>query len=243
MKIKKTAFILVALSMILFSGCETLKQIVEAAGETATEKPLTEAEIVSGLKEALKTGTENAVGILNRTDGYFADPLVKLPFPPEAIKAANTLRDLGAGKLVDDFVLSLNRAAEDAAKEAGPIFVDAVTSMSIADAKQILFGADNAATEYFKAKTSYALGKAFQPKIKTSLDKVLATKFWTDITTRYNRIPLVTPVNTDLPEYATDLALKGLFLKLEGEEAKIRKDPAARVKDILKRVFGELDKR
>ena len=242
MNIQKTALILFMLSMILFSGCETLKQIVDATG-TTTEKPLTESEIISGLKEALKTGTGNAVSILNSPDGYFKDPLVKLPFPPEAIKVANTLRDLGAGKLVDDFELSLNRAAEDAAKEAGPIFVNAVTSMTIADARNILFGADNAATEYFKKTTSQPLSQAFQPKIKNSLDKVLATKYWTDITTRYNKIPFVKPVNTDLPQYATDLALKGLFLKLEGEEAKIRKDPAARVKDILKRVFGELDKR
>lgn len=241
MKFRKSAFILVALSLVLFSSCETLKQIMDTAG-TTTERPLTETEIISGLKEALKTGTGNAVGILNKTDGYFKDPLVKLPFPPDAIKAANTLRDLGFGKLVDDFEMSINRAAEDAAAEAGPIFVNAVTSMSIADAKNILFGADNAATQYFKGKTTTALTNAFKPKIQTSLDKVLATKYWNDITTKYNRIPLVRPVNTDLPTYATDLALKGMFLKLEGEEKKIRKDPAARVKDILKRVFGELDK-
>ena len=240
MKIRNSVFILVALSLFLFSGCETLKQIMDTAG--TTEKPLTETEIISGLKEALKVGTGNAVSILNKTDGYNGDPLVHLPFPPDAIKAANTLRDLGFGKLVDDFELSLNRAAEDAAAEAAPIFVNAVTSMSIQDAKNILFGADNAATEYFKGKTSTALTNAFKPKIQKSLDKVLATKYWTDITTKYNKIPLVRPVNTDLPTYATDLAMKGLFLKLEGEEKKIRKDPAARVKDILKRVFGELDK-
>lgn len=236
-----TSFTLAIALMISLTwmGCDTLQQIqngVESGGV-----PLTETDIANGLKEALQVGTNNAVGVLNATDGYFKDPLVKLLFPPEAQRAADKLRSLGMGQLVDDFVLSLNRGAEKAAKEAGPIFVDAIKSMTIQDAKNILHGADNAATEYFKGKTSAALKAKFYPVIQNSLNSVNCTKHWTDITTTYNKIPLVQPVNTDLADYATTKAMDGLFLKVAGEEKKIRENPAARVSDLLKKVFGSLD--
>jgi hypothetical protein len=225
---------------LTWMGCDTLTAIqkgVEQAGAPA----LTETEIANGLKEALQVGTGNAVTMLNATDGYFKDPLVKILFPPEAQRASDKLRELGMGKLVDDFTLSMNRGAEKAAKEAGPIFVEAVKSMTIQDAKGILNGADNAATEYFKSKTSTQLQAKFYPVIQNSLNSVNATKYWTDITTTYNKIPLVQPVNTDLADYTTKKALDGLFLKIAGEEKKIRENPAARVSELLKKVFGSLD--
>jgi Protein of unknown function (DUF4197) len=243
MKSSRIIIAAVALTLSLgWLGCDTLTQIqkgVESAGTPA----LTETEIANGLREALQVGTGNAVNVLNATDGYFKDPLVKILFPPEAQRASDKLRELGMGKLVDDFTLSLNRGAEKAAKEAGPIFVDAIKAMTIQDAKNILQGADNAATEYFKGKTTTQLHSKFYPVIQNSLNSVNATKHWTDITTTYNRIPLVQPVNTDLADYTTKKALDGLFLKLAGEEKKIRENPAARVSELLKKVFGSLDKK
>lgn len=143
------------------------------------------------------------------------------------------------GKLVDDFVVSLNNAAEQAAIEAKPIFVNAVKQMTFDDAKKILNGPDNAATEYFKGRTSQQLSEAFAPKVKTSLDQVKVTKYWSEITSTYNKIPFVQKVETDLTKYATDQALKGLFHTLQGEEKKIRQDPTARVTDLLKKVFAK----
>ena len=150
---------------------------------------------------------------------------------------------MGFGRKVDDFIVQMNRGAERAVAEAVKIITDAVLSMSFDDARGILFGADNAATEYFRRKTTNALISAFGPHIKSALDAVNATALWRDITTTYNKIPGVTKVQTDLVRYVTDRALAGLFKKLEAEEYKIRKQPLARVTDILKQVFGELDKR
>ncbi|MCB9235952.1 MAG: DUF4197 domain-containing protein [Bacteroidia bacterium] len=239
---KKIHFLFVAVMVTLFFSCETLNQVAKTV-TTPTATGPTITEIISGLKQALEIGTNNSTKMLSAPDGYFKDPLVKIPFPPDAQKVANTLNDIGAGALVDEFVKLMNRGAEDAASQAGPIFVNAIKGMTIDDAKGILFGADNAATEYFKGKTRPQLYDLFYPRIKSSLDKIGATKAWTDVTTRYNKIPLVTPVNTDVTSFATNKGLDGLFLKIQGEEAKIRKDPVARVSDLLKKVFGELDKK
>ncbi|MEX0967813.1 MAG: DUF4197 domain-containing protein [Bacteroidia bacterium] len=217
--------------LMLALSCDKLENLDPALAEPNLD------EMVTALKEALETGTGRAVEGLNEKDGYFGDELVKILFPPEATKVANTLRDMGAGALVDDFVLSMNRAAEDAVSEAAPIFVGAITDMTFDDAKGILLGPDDAATEYFKGKTNQQLYDLFKPKIQNALDRASATKHWNDITSTYNSIPLVTPVNTDLPDYATTEALEGLFLKLEGEEAEIRQDPAARTTDAMKKVF------
>lgn len=235
----KFFLIFAAVLTLTWWSCDTLKSIqdnMESGGA------LSESDIVAGLKQALEIGTGNAVGILNKTDGYFKDPLVKLPFPPDAVRAADKLRKLGMGKLVDDFVLTLNRGAEKAAKKAGPIFVSAIKQMTFQDARNILKGPDNAATQFFNRKTRTPLYNGFSPVIKNTLDEVNATKYWTDITTTYNRIPLVTKVETDLVKYSTDLALDGLFLKLAKEEKKIRDDPAARVTGLLKKVFGSVSK-
>lgn len=237
---KKSISIWLLIFTLSFWGCDTLLQMAETG--MANLDP-TDTEIIGGLKEALANGAANSVSILSKSGGYLNDPLVKIPFPEEAQFAANTLRDIGLGNLVDEFEKLLNQGAEDGAKTALPIFKNAITSMSFADAKNILFGGENAATEYFKAKTRDELVAAFSPHIKTSLDKVNATKAWENVTTRYNAIPLVRKkVNTDIVNYATGKALDGLFLKLADEEKKIRMDPVARTSDLLKKVFNYADK-
>lgn len=202
---------------------------------------LTEEEIIEGLKEALKVGAGNSVDSTARYDGYFGNPVIKIPFPQEAQVVADVLETAGFGSLVDDAVESINRAAEDAADDALPIFIDAITSMTIQDGSDILYGADSAATHYLRDKTWSQLFNTFEPTIQTSLDNVGATQYWDDLMSTYNSIPFVTPVNTDLGEYTTDKALKGLFVITKDEEKNIRENPEARVNDILQKVFGELD--
>ncbi|MCB0842518.1 MAG: DUF4197 domain-containing protein [Bacteroidetes bacterium] len=234
---KKIIPILALMVTISLTACDTLLKVAE---ETVYGNPdPTNSEIISGLKEALANGAANAVTTLSQTGGYSNDPLVKIPFPKEAEFAATKLRDIGLGQLVDDFVGLLNEGAENGAKMALPIFKDAITSMTFADAKNILLGPENAATIYFQDKTQTKLQAAFSPHIKTSLDKVNATKIWTDITTTYNKIPFTqNKVDTDIVNYATGKALDGLFLKLANEEKLIRQDPIARTSDLLKKVFS-----
>lgn len=231
---------LLMLFALTWFSCDTLQDLSKNLPSAGT--PLTETEIVNGLKEALQVGTNNASGALSKVDGYLADPLVKILFPPDAQRAADKLRELGMGKLVDDFVTTLNRAAEEAAKEAGPIFVGAIKEMTLTDARNILNGPNNAATNFFRDHTRQKLYDKFMPVVSNKLNAVNCTKYWTDITTTYNKIPFVTKVETDLPKYATNKALDGLFVKLEGEEKKIRENPMARVTELLKKVFGSLDK-
>jgi hypothetical protein len=238
---KRFPFFMILFASLWFSGCQTLYDIADGVLEESADP--TNSEIGNGLKQALVKGAGFAVSTLGQEGGYLNDPLVKIPFPAEAEFAANTLRDLGLGNLVDDFVSRLNRGAEEGAKEALPIFKNAITQMTFADVKNILFGENNAATEYFKTKTSTALYNTYSPRIQTSLDEVNATKLWTDLTTRYNSIPLVRrKVETDLVKYATDKALEGMFLKLAVEEEKIRENPVARTSDILKKVFSYADR-
>lgn len=232
-------FMLSLVTLLSFSSCGLESMVLEQTGSTFT-KP-TQAETASALKEALTQGISEAAVALSQTNGYFGNPRIKIPFPPEAEKVANTLRDLGLGKLVDDVELSVNRAAEDAAAKAKPIFVDAIRGMTIQDAMGILFGGENAATEYLKAKTSAQLTAAFKPVIQNSLDKVNATKYWEDAITAYNKIPLVKKQNPDLVEYVNQKALEGLFFKVAQEEAKIRENPVARTSALLKKVFSYYD--
>lgn len=200
--------------------------------------PLTNDEVIRGLKEALSIGISNAGGLASATDGYFKNPKLFIPFPPEVKNVEDKLRSLGMNSLCDQFVQSVNRGAENAASKAAPIFKEAIMGMSISDGFQILRGPENAATEYLKKATTEKLKAAFRPVVENSLNTVNATKYWSDVTGAYNKIPFVTKVNTDLPGYVTDRAIQGLFLLVADEEAKIRKDPMARVTDILKRVFG-----
>lgn len=225
------------------SSCAELLSIQQSTGigastPSSTKTPLSEGEVVQGLKEALRVGSRNASSSLNATDGFYKNSLVKIPFPQEAQVVADKLRSIGLGKKVDEFELTLNRAAEKASKESANIFVNAVTSMTISDAWGILRGQDNAATEYLKRTTSTQLSTAFKPHIESALKSTLATSKWTEITTIYNKIPMVKPVNTDLVTYTNEKALQGLFVVVAQEELKIRKDPVARISDILKKVFG-----
>ena len=205
--------------------------------KTSSKQGLSNDEIVQGLKEALSVGANNASKQLSSVDGFFKDAAIKILMPPEAVKAEKKLRSLGMGKLVDDAILSMNRAAEDASKSAAPIFVNAVKQMSIQDAVGILKGGDFAATNYLKDKTTSQLTEAFRPVIENSLKKVDATKYWNTVFTTYNKFT-TDKVNPDLSAYVTEKSLAGIFHQVGLEEQKIRKDPMARTSDILKKVFA-----
>ena len=221
----------------IFSSCGYQDVILQTPSDKITEQ-----EASAGLKSALEVGIGKGADKVSVLDGYFKHPVIKIPFPPDAIKVANTLRDLGLGHEVDKVVLTVNRAAEDAAQQAKPIFINAIKQMTIRDAFDILFGTDSAATHYLRLRTSDQLTTAFRPVIQNSLDKVNATKYWNDIILRYNQIPLVTKVNPDLTSYVNQMALNGLFYVVGLEEKKIREDPIARTTAILKKVFGYYDR-
>lgn len=201
---------------------------------------LTNNEIVSGLKQALEIGSNNAGAQLSALNGYFGNQLIKIMMPPEAKKVEQTLRSIGMGAEVDKAILAMNRAAEDAAKKAAPIFIDAIRTITIQDGMGILRGGNGAATNYLKGRTTQQLTNAFRPVIENSLKKVDATKYWSQVFTIYNRLPTtVNKVNPDLTSYVTERALSGLFITVEQEENKIRQNPSARVTDLLRKVFGQ----
>lgn len=237
----KMGFASCILSVVLFNSCTEMNKVLGDAQNTINQggnKPLTNEEVIKGLREALNVGTNNSTASASKTDGFYKNPLVFIPFPPEAEKVKNTVVNLGMQKQVDDFVMTLNRAAEEASKEAAPVFLDAIRNMSIADGFKILKGADNAATEYLRTNTSSTLTTKFTPIVKNAIQKVEVTKYWNPIITKYNMIPGVQKQNPDLDQYVTSKALEGLFKLIAGEEKKIRTDPVARINDILKRVFG-----
>src|SRR5690606_13396009 len=206
---------------------------------TTSRSNLSNSDIASGLKEALKVGAQNAGKRLSANNGYFGNSLIKILLPPEARQVENTLRSIGMGSVVDKAILSMNRAAEDAASKAAPIFINAITSMSIQDGLNILTGGNNAATLFLKARTTAALTQAFHPVIQNSLNKVGAPELWRTVFSTYNSLPLAqNKVNHDLTGYVTEKALSGLFTTIADEEAKIRNNPAARASDILQKVFG-----
>jgi hypothetical protein len=200
---------------------------------------LSNDDIIAGLKEALSVGASKSAGKLSAVDGFFRDAVVKVLMPPEAQKVEKTLRQIGAGKLVDDAILSINRAAEDASKSAAPIFLNAIKQMTLQDGLAILKGTDTAATSYLKKATTANLSSAFKPSIDSALTKTNATKYWSAVFDKYNQLPTTfKKVDTDLSGYVTQKALQGVFYYVSEEEKKIRKDPAARVSDLLKKVFG-----
>lgn len=201
-------------------------------------KGLSEKDAADGIREALVNGTGESVKLVSVRDGYWGNPEIKIPFPSEAQEVESTLKSIGMGKKVDEFNESMNRAAEKAASEAKPIFIAAIKGMTIQDAVNIVRGADNAATTYLQKTTSPELIVKFQPIIKTSLDNVSATKYWTNLISTYNKIPLVKKMNPNLTEYVTRKAIDGLFIMIAKEELKIRKDPVARTSELLKKVFG-----
>jgi hypothetical protein len=210
---------------------------VMAGTGTGIGGAVTQNEVASGLKQALEVGIKNGAGQASQTDGYYKNSLIRIPFPPDVKKVENTLRQIGLGNEVDRFVMTLNRGAEDAAKSAVPIFVTAIKQMTIADAWNILKGDKDAATQYLKRTTSTQLQNAFMPVIQSSLEKTNATRYYTDLVTRYNQIPTVQKVNPNLSEYATQKAMDGLFLLVAQEEANIRENPIARTTELLRRVF------
>ena len=199
---------------------------------------LTEKDAADGIKEALVNGTGESVKQVSVLNGYWGNPEIKIPFPAEAKEMESKLRTIGMGKKVDEFNESMNRAAEKAACEAKSIFLTAIKEMTVRDAVNIVKGTDNAATMYLKNNTSPQLIDKFQPIIKTSLDNVNATRYWSDLITIYNKIPMVKKMNPDLPQYVTQKAIDGLFIMIAKEELKIRKDPVARTSELLKKVFG-----
>ncbi|MFQ3576210.1 MAG: DUF4197 domain-containing protein [Cytophagales bacterium] len=236
---KKHLIALTIISVSVPAFCQWNINDIRKKVETVTVKPLTEGEIANGLKEALRIGSQNASRQLNAVDGFNRNSLVRIPFPPDAKMVADRLRQLGMGRKVDEFELIMNRAAEQAAKEAGQIFVNSISQMTISDARNILNGPDNAATQFLQRTSTSQLTNAFRPHIERALANTLATKYWTELTTYYNRLPGVRPVNTNLVNYTNERAISGMFVVVAAEELKIRKDPDARVTDILRRVFGQ----
>lgn len=228
----------IAFSFFLLS-C-TSAQINQALSEInkGAAKPLTSGEVADGLKEALVNGISKGADLTSQLDGFYKNPEIKIPFPPDVKKVEDRLRQIGLGNKVDEFVMTLNRGAEDAAKEAKPIFINAIRQMSIDDAFGILRGQPDAATQFLKRTTSSPLREKFKPVIQNSLNKVSATKYYADLVNTYNKIPLVEKVNPNLDDYATDLAMAGLFTMIAKEEKYIRENPVARTTDLLKRVFG-----
>jgi len=213
-------------------------KVNKAVSSNSQGSGLSNEDIISGLKEALRVGTDSSAKKLSKLDGFFRDAAIKILMPEEAKKVEKTLRNFGMGSMVDKAILSMNRAAEDAASGVGNIFWTAIKGMSIKDGLQILRGGDFAATDYLKSVTTAELTEKFRPVIEAALVKVDATKYWKDIFTNYNRFSK-DEVNTDLTAYVTEKALSGLFYNISLEEQKIRKDPAAQVTDILKKVFAK----
>jgi len=210
----------------------------KATGSSSSGKGLSNDDIISGLKEALRVGADSTVKKLGSADGFFKDAAIKILMPEEAKKVEQSLRSLGMGSLVDKAILSMNRAAEDAASGVGSIFWNAIKNMNVADGLQILRGGDFAATDFLKKNTTTEVTEKFRPVIEASLVKVDATKYWKEVFSKYNMLSSK-PVNTDLTAYVTERTLQGLFHNISLEEQKIRKDPAAQVTGILKQVFGK----
>jgi len=248
----KKRFLIPALSVLLLSGCAELNTLVQSA---VADTPLTEADVAKGLKEALTIGSKNASSILSAVDGYYGDALVKIYLPEEASVIIDNISKIPGGeKLVEDVILRINRAAEDAAKEAAPIFVNSITAMTIRDAFTILNGADNAATQYLVNTTRTDLYNLYKPKIRQSTEKeivggISTKESWEALTGKWNafassvvgRVGGFEAVNTDLDDYLTNRALDGMFLKVQDEEKKIRNNVSARITPLLEKVFGSVD--
>lgn len=231
----------VIIGLIVSCTSAQINQTLGTINDALGEEELTKEQVASGLKEALIKGITTGSNQASKLDGYFKNPSIKIPFPPDVQRVEDKLRQIGLDDQVDRFVKTLNRGAEEAAKEAKPIFVSAIRGMTIQDAWSILKGDDNAATDYLKRTTSAQLKAKFLPVIQKSLEKTNATKYYGDIVGTYNKIPFVDKVNPDLDDYATDKAIDGLFLLIAKEEKNIREDPVARTTELLKKVFAAQD--
>ena len=233
---KKLIILFFALSL---TSCHELQQVVNQLpqGETA----LGNDQIAAGLRQALDKGIQSQVSKLTQEDGFLRNEAVKILLPEELQKVDKTLRDIGLGSLADEGLKVLNRAAEDAVGEATPIFVDAVKGITFSDAKNILLGSDNAATQYLTSATQTQLYAKFNPVIKNSFSKVGADKIWSNLITKYNNIPLTKKVNPDLTDYVTQEALNGVYTMIAVEEKEIRNNATSRTTDLLRRVFSLQD--
>ncbi|MGA2822819.1 MAG: DUF4197 domain-containing protein [Bacteroidales bacterium] len=231
------------LSVILTLGFAVMSkaQILDEAIRLVepAKQGLSEKDAVNGIKEALVKGTGTSVNLVSKINGYFGNPEIKIPFPENAKIIESKLRAIGLGNQADEVILSINRAAEDAAKEAESIFVSAIRNMSIMDAIQLVSGKNDACTQYLARTTTPELKLKFNPVVRASLDRVNATRLWADVVKTYNQIPFVTRQNPNLTEYVTDRAISGLFTMIAKEELKIRQNPTERTSDILKKVFGK----
>jgi len=239
---KKNIFLFATL-LIIGSSCELLNEVskvVQTPVTTNASNPLSNEEVIAGLKEALTIGIKNSVNLTSATDGFLKNTEIKLPFPPDAIKVKEKAMALGLSGQVEKFETTLNRAAEEATKEAIPIFVDAIKNMSVQDGFAILKGGNGAATTFLKNRTSAILDSTFAPIVKNATSKVKLTEYWNPLITKYNALTLGEKLNPDLDAYIRQKAIDGLFIMVAKEEDKIRLDPAARVTDILMKVFGSL---
>ena len=239
--------LLASLFLISLFSCSIIEEasttILNPTNNSPSKIDLTNEEVISGLKEALNVGIKNAVNLSSVTDGFLKNDMIRLPFPPDAIKVREKAINFGLSKQVTTFEETLNRAAEEATKKALPIFVDAIKNMSVSDGFSILKGGDGAATKFLKSQTSNQLVLAFAPVVKEATTKVQLTAYWNPIITRYNSAMTLSggqKLDPDLDAYITQKAIDGLFYLVETEENKIRKDPLARVSDILVKVFGSL---
>ncbi len=243
---KKVLFPILLIVSIVACTTQQLQESANAAkdainsGTKPASNPLTNDEVISGLRDALTVGTNNSSAFASKIDGFYKNPTLFIPFPPEAQKVKDWATKLGMNDQLDKFVMTLNRSAEEAAKDAAPVFVNAIKGMSIGDGFAILKGSDNAATQYLRDKTTAELRQKFTPVVQNAINKVELTKYWSPIINNYNKVPFVEKQNPDLTAYVTDRAMEGLFKLIADEELKIRKDPVARVTDILKRVFGSI---
>lgn len=239
---KKALFLLLLLPAI--SNAQ-LKEILAKAAEkiNAVSKTNSTLDIAAGLKEALNKGVTVQVSKLTATDGFYKNEAVKILMPEELAKVDKTLRRMGMSKLADQGILAMNRAAENAVKEATPIFVSAIKNITITDAKGILLGKENAATLYLQTSTEKPLYDKFNPVVQQSIGKVGADVIWANIIKQYNTIPFVTKVNPDLTDYITKKALQGVFKMITVEEKNIRTDLNSRTSDLLKKVFAMQDKK
>lgn len=239
---KKLVLFTITLALVLGACTEAQKMLSDAVGTATGGGSLTNAEVIQGLREALNQGTNKSTSLASKVDGFYQNPKIKIPFPPAAQKVKDWALKLGLTDQVNKFELTMNRAAEEAAKDAAPIFLNAIKGMTIGDGFAILKGADSAATHYLRDKTTPELRTKFTPVVKNAISKVQLTNYWNPIITKYNMVPGVQKQNPDLDAYVTDRALGGLFTLVRDEEANIRKNPAARATDILKKVFGSVQK-
>lgn len=235
--------LLIAIAILSLAGCseKDLRQAYELVNASSEEVPLTRAEVTAALKDALGKGISRGAVIASAENGYLGNPELRIPFPPEIEKVERALRQAGLGAEVDRFVTQLNRGAEQAAASAKPIFIEAITAMTISDAFGILNGPPDAATRYLQRTTGDELYAAFRPVVSDKLAETRATRYYGGIVSKYNQLPFVSKVDPDLEGYATDRAIAGLFLLIADEEAAIRANPRARSTQLLRRVFGSLD--